>query len=209
MSEENQENNISGIKVFTSKEDAEKLRKLLTDANQIRAANSKLIEEKEQLESNLSLIAEKEFNKRKDALSREGFDTSKINTPEDLKALEVTSQKLKRESWDGSSSAPLFNQYEQPKNNHESEEEGFDSVESMIQHYRDKAKNGDKNANAILTQLTDKIAKSGNHEWVFNGKLKDTRKPQIDKDAHETRENFEKRLKDWREKQLKVWEQTR
>lgn len=173
----------------------------------IYTENDQLKTENESLKATLGMIAEKEFDGRLKKLEDEGFNVERIKSVEDLKAAEMVSEKYRKESYNGNTAPLSDSQYSgKPlRSNGNNEEEGFDSVETMIQHYRDKAAKGDKNANSMLIALTDKVAKSGNHEWVFDGKLADTRKPILDHYTHETKEQFDKRLAEWKKKQREMW----
>lgn len=191
-----------------TKEDEEKLRKILSEANMVQSLNHKLQEEKEDLEQKLTLIAEKEFDKRKDALSREGYNVDSVTTPEQLKALELQSQKFKRESWDGSGTAPLNSAqiYGTPLTSDNQQEElgerEYDSTEDMILDLNKEAKSGNKVAEKVLNQLGNKALRSKPLNIELDSPMRTiARKPVFDTRNNETPEKFEKRLSDWKKSQ--------
>jgi len=205
MSNEEQESEVKGIRVRASQEDAKKLNDLLTG---LKGANEGLTNQVEDLENKLTLIAEKEFNKRRDALEREGYDVSSVNNPTDLKALEATSQKFRKESWNGEGTAPLNSAQlygTPPTSNHQQEELGdreYHDIESMILDLNRESKSGNKLAEKVINQLGNKALRNKPLNIELDSPMRTiARKPVFDTRNNETPEQFEKRLSEWKKSQ--------
>lgn len=149
---------------------------------QLAQKNKQLHEEKEDLESRLTIIAEKEFNRRKAIAEQEaskiGLNVS-IEDPNELKAIEKTLRENEPSNHTGNRDIPLSSQYRKQTSNvnnsgvsprnrsYESQDEMFDDLKAL-------EKEGDKEATRILQDLTKKAVKdlvSGN-SYEFTGSLK-------------------------------------
>jgi len=127
----------------------------------------------DELESALEIIADKEFKAK---CKKYGLDPANTSVEE-----------LKAKQEEGST-APLNNYQINDSQN----EEGFSSIEQGILVLSDESK-----TNPEIKKALDKTAKralKSGFDYEFQGSLKDWRKPIIDKDNHETKENYEKRL---------------
>lgn len=203
MENEEEESEVKGIRVRASKEDAKRLDEMLTN---LQSANQTLLDDKKSLETTLELVANKEFEKRKSSLQNEGYDTSGINSPEDLKALELQSQKFRKEAWKGEGTAPLSeSQYSgiPPTSNNQQgdlSDREYSDVESMILDLNKQNKEGSKQAHAILGELAKKVVKGKPLNIELDSPMKTIARKPI-QDRGENPQQFKERLESWKKSQ--------
>ncbi|MCW3996488.1 MAG: hypothetical protein NWE98_10135 [Candidatus Bathyarchaeota archaeon] len=178
------------IKIKASREDAEKFKKMMEDAkqrgNEVLSEVERLKSENEELKGDLTILAEREFNKRKDALAREGYDVSKVDSPEALMALESVSKKYRKESWEGTT-APLNDRQFGIEQG-----EGFETIEEGLIVLQKQAKTNPE-INRALSRTMKKALKNG-FDYEYEGSIKAFRKPIPDRDAKESLEHYNQRL---------------
>lgn len=149
------------------------------DPDYIESKNTEiqnLRDENEQLKSDLTIIAEKEFNAK---CKKFGLDPANTS-PEDLRA--------KQEE---GSTAPLNANQIYNSNS----EEGFQSIEGGILTLSEQAKS-DPEIKKMLDKTAKRVLKPtiGTFDYEFEGGVKAWRKPKPDTDARETKESYEKRM---------------
>jgi hypothetical protein len=195
LSENEDELNMNGsdgskITLKGSTEDLQRIKKALMDAESINAANQKLIEENSMLKTDLTEIAERELQKRRD----------KYDLPAD-----ATIEDVRRVEQEHATTAPLNDaQLGNPIRSNE----GYDSVEDMIIDLNRKAKSENQveaaQAQAVLIELAKKSMKKAPLNIELESNMRTiARKPKMLQT--ESKESFDKRVADWQKKQK--WKQ--
>jgi hypothetical protein len=168
-----------------------------------------LQEKNNELESTLSILAEKEFNAKKEALTKRGYDTSDISTPEQLKALELASRRVGDKKQAGHSDpedTPYWNPDEKaPRAKVDLREFTVESPEEAIS-FLDYVRKNDPERRAeaeqILSEMLRKTLKDGKIDLTYEGSIKNlANRPIRFKD--DTDEQFAERVKKWKSERTK------